>query len=551
MTRILLLPFARRYLTLTVCVLVTAALASSAMLWPVLWIPFAVFLALLLLGLHDLVQTRHSVLRNYPLAAHFRFLLERIRPEIRQYFLEDDTTGTPFARKKRAVVYQRAKGQLDKVPFGTQLDVYGTDFEWLSHSIAATEAAHEPFRVLIGGPDCQRSYSASVFNISAMSFGALSANAVRALNLGARMGGFAHDTGEGGISAYHREHGGDLIWEIGSGYFGCRDANGDFSPERFAENAGSEQVKMIEVKLSQGAKPGHGGVLPGAKVSPEIAAARGVMAGIDCISPPRHGAFSTPVEMLRFIARLRQLSGGKPVGFKLCIGHQWEFMSICKAMLQTGITPDYIVVDGSEGGTGASPLEFIDHIGMPLRDGLAFVHNTLIGINLRDGIRVGAAGKITSAFDIARVMALGADWCNAARGFMFALGCIQAQSCHTDRCPTGVATQDAIRQRALVVGDKAERVFRFHQSTLRALAEVIAAAGLEHPGQLTLDHFWRRVAPNRVESFAQIYRPLAPGALLAGCDDPRFAPAWSLACADSFMPAPAHAPSGSTVLQAA
>ncbi|HJY75588.1 MAG TPA: FMN-binding glutamate synthase family protein [Burkholderiales bacterium] len=535
--RALLLPFERRYIALTASIVAAAASLGLAQLWPALWLLFVPAAALSLLGLHDLLQSRHSILRSYPIAAHFRFLLETIRPEIRQYFLEDDSSGTPFARKKRSIVYQRAKGQLDKVPFGTQLNVYETDFEWLSHSIAAREPSREPFRVLIGGPDCQRPYCASIFNISAMSFGALSANAVRALNKGARMGGFAHDTGEGGISVYHREHGGDLIWEIGSGYFGCRHPDGTFSAERFAEAAAADQVKMVEIKLSQGAKPGHGGVLPGAKVSAEIAAARGVPAGVDCISPPRHGAFATPVEMMHFIALLRRLSGGKPVGFKLCIGHPWEFLGICKAMLQTGIVPDYIVVDGSEGGTGAAPLEFVDHIGMPLRDGLTFVHNALVGLGLRSRVRIGAAGKITSAFDIARVMALGADWCNAARGFMFALGCIQSQSCHTDRCPTGVATQDQVRQRALVVGDKAERVRRFHESTLKALAEVIAAAGLEHPAQLTLRHLWRRVSPNRVESFEQIYPPLAPGALLNGTDDLRFAAAWQAARADAFAPA--------------
>jgi len=528
--------FQRRYAAL--CLSALAALASLAAtpLWAGFWVPFALAAALCLVGLHDLLQTRHSILRNYPIAAHFRFLLEEIRPEIRQYFLEDDTHGMPFARKKRAVVYQRAKGQLDKVPFGTQLDVYEPAFEWLSHSFAATAPAAEPFRVLLGGPDCRLPYSASVFNISAMSFGALSANAIRALNRGARLGGFAHDTGEGGLSPHHRENGGDLIWEIGSGYFGCRDAQGRFSAERFAETAALEQVRMVEVKLSQGAKPGHGGVLPAAKVSREIAATRGVPMGADCISPPRHSAFSTPIELLLFVAELRRLSGGKPAGFKLCIGHPWEFLAVCKAMLATGITPDFIVVDGSEGGTGAAPLEFVDHIGMPMRDGLAFVHNALTGIGMRDRVRIGAAGKITSAFDIARAMALGADWCNAARGFMFALGCIQAQSCHTDRCPTGVATQDPARQRALVVDDKAVRVFRFHQSTLKALAEVIAAAGLAHPRELRLQHFWRRTAHDRVESFADIYRPLAPGALLDGTDDARFASAWALARADSFAP---------------
>ncbi len=528
------LAFTPRYVVFTLSVLVAIACLLLSFIYAGFLIPFLIAAALAGLGVHDVLQKKHSILRNYPIAAHIRFLLEEIRPEIRQYFLESDTDGAPFSRDKRSIVYQRAKGQLDKKPFGTQLDVYGTPFEWLNHSIAARSPSKDPFRVMIGGPDCKQPYSASVFNISAMSFGALSPNAVRALNKGAKKGGFAHDTGEGGFSPYHREYGGDIIWEIGSGYFGCRNPDGTFSAERFAETVASPQIKMVEIKLSQGAKPGHGGVLPGAKVSAEIAATRGVVQGVDCISPPSHSAFSTPMELMQFIARLRDLSGGRPVGFKLCVGHPWEFLGICKAMLESNIYPDFIVVDGTEGGTGAAPLEFIDHIGMPLRDGLMFVHNALVGLNIRDRIRIGASGKITSAFDIARVLALGADWGNAARGFMFALGCIQSTSCHTDRCPVGVATQDPLRMRALVVPDKAERVYRFHRSTLKALAEVVAAAGLEHPQDLQPRHFSQRVAPNLVQRFDQIYRFLKPGELLAGTDDPRFADAWRAARADSF-----------------
>jgi len=369
-----------------------------------------------------------------------------------------------------------------------------------------------------------------------MSFGALSANAIRALNKGAKLGGFAQDTGEGSISRYHEEGGGDIIWELGSGYFGCRTPEGKFSPERFSENASRDAVKMIEIKLSQGAKPGHGGVLPAAKVSAEIAAARGVPMGVDCVSPARHPAFSTPIELMQFIGELRRLSGGKPVGFKLCIGHSWELLAICKAMLATRILPDFIVVDGAEGGTGAAPLEFIDHIGMPLRDGLAFVHNALVGINKRDQIRIGASGKITSAFDMARAMALDADWCNSARGFMFALGCIQSMSCHTDKCPTGVATQDRGRQRAIFVPDKAERVAQFHRSTLRALSEVVAAAGLDHPSQLRPHHFSKRVTSGEVVSLAELHRFLNPGELLTGTEDPRFKSAWAMATPEAFSP---------------
>ena len=363
---------------------------------------------------------------------------------MRQYFFESEKDGMPFSRDTRAVIYQRAKMVLDKRPFGTQEDVYREGYEWMHHSVAPKPHADEKFRVTIGGPDCTKPYSASVFNISAMSFGALSPNAVRALNAGAKKGGFAHDTGEGGVSPYHRENGGDIIWEIGSGYFGCRNRDGSFNPEEFARVAADDQIKMVELKISQGAKPGHGGVLPAAKVSEEISKIRGVAMGEDCISPAYHRAFSTPLEMMAFIGEMRRLSGGKPAGFKLCIGHPWEFLAICKAMLQTGIYPDFIVVDGNEGGTGAAPLEFMDHLGMPMREGVNFVHNALIGINARDRIRIGAAGKIATAFDMARAMAIGADWCNSARGFMFSLGCIQSLSCHTDRCPTGVTTQDPI-----------------------------------------------------------------------------------------------------------
>jgi glutamate synthase domain-containing protein 2 len=539
--RSLLLPLQPRFIVYTGVLLVTALLLYEVLIGftsPIVEIPLVVFLTLSIVGTVDLFQSRHAVLRNYPLAAHIRFILEEIRPEIRQYFLESEKDGTPFSRDQRALVYQRAKQALDKRPFGTQNDVYASGYEWLHHSMAPKLAATEPFRIQIGGPDCTKPYSASILNISAMSFGALSPNAIRALNTGARKGGFAHDTGEGGYSLYHRENGGDLIWEIGSGYFSCRNDDGTFSPEKFAAGAQSDQVKMVELKLSQGAKPGHGGVLPAAKVSAEIAATRGVPMGVDCISPSRHSAFSTPIEMMQFIGTMRQLSGGKPAGFKLCIGHPWEFLAICKAMLETEIYPDFIVIDGKEGGTGAAPLEFADHLGMPLREALNFTHNALIGINARERIRLGASGKIISAFDIARVMALGADWCNSARGFMFALGCIQSQSCHTDRCPTGVSTQDRNRQRALVVPDKAERVYNFHRATLHSLAELVAAAGLEHPQEFAAAHFSRRVSPHEVKSFADLFPPLEPGELIAGSGDKRYEIAWAMASAKEFRALP-------------
>ena len=489
------------------------------------WI--AVFGILVALGVYDLLQTKRSILRNYPVIGHLRFMLEYVRPELRQYFLESDNEATPFSRAQRSLVYQRAKGDSDKRPFGTQLDVHAEGYEWMNHSIAPSTIASHHFRVWIGGtpdevaaraPDsglCTQPYHASVFNISAMSFGSLSANAILALNAGAKRGGFAHDTGEGSISVHHRANGGDLIWEIGSGYFGCRNNDGSFNADKFTENARDPQVKMVEIKLSQGAKPGHGGVLPGSKVTAEIAAARGVPIGVDCISPSSHSAFSTPVEMMHFITRLRNLSGGKPTGFKLCIGHPWEWFAIVKAMLETGVTPDFIVVDGAEGGTGAAPLEFTDHIGSPLQEGLLLVHNTLRGVGLRDRIKLGCAGKVASAFDIARMMALGADWCNSARGFMFALGCLQAQTCHTGHCPTGVTTQDPLRQQALIVPDKTQRVFNFHGMTLHALRELVQAAGLLHPSDITAHHIVRRSTDQKVKSLAQsILIQMADGALL-------------------------------------
>lgn len=533
-----MLAFERRYVTLTTVILAGAALLVAAIMFPgwrvALAGPLALAVALTALGLWDLFQTKHAVLRNYPILAHFRFLLEGIRPEMRQYFFEDEKSGTPFARDKRAIVYQRAKRQLDKRPFGTQYNVYDSHFEWLNHSVTPQPIAADGFRLLVGGSRSSQPYDASIFNISAMSFGALSANAIRALNRGARMGGFAHDTGEGAISPYHLEGGGDLIWEIGSGYFGCRQKDGSFDAGRFAQAASAPQVKMIEVKLSQGAKPGHGGVLPRSKLTPEIAEIRGVSLDGDCVSPAAHSAFSTPVELLAFVDRLRTLSGGKPAGFKLCIGHPWEFLAIVKAMLETGLLPDFIVVDGKEGGTGAAPLEFMDHLGTPLRDGLAFVNAALTGAGLRGQVRIGCAGKVTSGFDMARLLALGADWCNAARGFMFAVGCIQAQQCHTGACPTGVATQDPVRQRALDVPDKATRVASYHRETVRSLAEILAAAGLSAPGELRPHHIMRRGPDGRIATFKDIYPSLQPGELLNGAPGTPFAEPWAIASSTRF-----------------
>ena len=526
-----------RYATFVASLLLFAvSLAMAAWHSGGWWIAAGIFALLSALGTADLLQKRSTLRRNYPVLAHFRYGLESIGPEMRQYFIESDTAEVPFSRQQRALVYQRAKSVNDTRPFGTLQDVYGADYEWINHSLQPTHPASFNFRVVVGESSAQP-YSASVFNISAMSFGSLSANAIRALNRGAKLGEFYHDTGEGSISPYHRENGGDLVWEIGSGYFGCRDENGGFDLERFTRNARDPQVKMIEIKLSQGAKPGHGGVLPAPKVSAEISVARGVPMGVDCVSPAQHSAFHTPAGLLEFVAQLRDASGGKPTGFKLAIGHPWEWFGIAKAMRETGLLPDFIVVDGAEGGTGAAPAEFIDHVGVPMHEALMLVHNTLVGLDLRSRIRIGAAGRITSAFDVARTLAMGADWCNAGRGFMFALGCIQAQSCHTDRCPTGVATQDPSRWKHLDVPDKAVRVFNFHQNTLKALRDLIAAAGLTHPGQIGPEHILRRVSAIEVRSLAALYHFLEPGELLHHVPDHAvFKAFWTEARSDSFSP---------------
>lgn len=525
-----------RYLAFGLCILMATLSLLLSFRWPAWGWGVGVFGALTLLGIWDVVQKRSTLRRNYPVLAHFRYGLESVGPEIRQYFIEGDTAEVPFSRQQRALVYQRAKNVSDVVPFGSQQDIYGVDYEWINHSMAPARIDSHDFRITIGAESAQP-YSASVFNISAMSFGSLSANAIRALNEGARRGSFYHDTGEGSISPYHRERGGDLVWEIGSGYFGCRDEQGRFDEARFTENARTPQVKMIEIKLSQGAKPGHGGVLPAAKVTPEISVTRGVPMGHDCVSPAQHSAFSTPRGLLEFVARLREASGGKPTGFKLAIGHPWEWFGIAKAMQETGVLPDFIVVDGAEGGTGAAPAEFIDHVGVPMHEALLLVHNTLVGLNLRDRIRIGAAGRVISAFDIARTMALGADWCNSGRGFMFALGCIQSMSCHNDRCPTGVATQNPDRWKHLHVPDKSVRVQQFHDNTLKALRDLLCAAGLTHPQQLGPEHILRRVSPIEVRSLAALYRFLNPGELLHGIPAHAvFQDFWADARSDCFTP---------------
>ncbi|ADD42468.1 FMN-binding glutamate synthase family protein [Stackebrandtia nassauensis] len=523
-----------RFTTPVLAVLLAAvALALSIAVsawWLLAALPLAAVAAV---GVLDVVQVRHSILRNYPVLGHFRFLLEALRPELQQYFIERNTDGRPFDRDARSLVYERAKGDNQEKAFGTELDVYAVGQEFLAHSIAPVSPPDEPHRVTVGGPQCAKPYRMALLNVSAMSFGALSANAILALNAGAKLGGFAHDTGEGGLSGYHLRPGGDLVWEIGSGYFGCRTAAGGFDPGLFTDKAGDPRVKCVSVKLSQGAKPGIGGVMPAAKMTPEIAAARGVPAHEKCVSPPGHSAFAGPVGLLEFVARLREASGGKPTGFKLCVGRPAEFLSVCKAMLSTGIKPDFIIVDGSEGGTGAAPLEFEDHMGMPLTDGLMFVHQALVGCGLRDDIRVAASGKIASGADIVKRLIQGADYTNAARAMMMALGCIQAQRCHTNTCPVGVTTQDPRRYRALVVDDKAQRVYRFQRETVKSANALIAAMGLTSPEQLRAEDLVRRTDDQTLRRFDESGHRLHDGELLY--EPPRWwAHYWQQASADRY-----------------
>lgn len=500
-----------------------------------LWLN-VIFLPLVLLGIRDATQQQHSLMRNYPIAAHIRWIFEALRPYLRAYIVENDLEGRPFSMDQRQTIYERAKGDEDSHPFGTELDVYASEYQWMVHSIAPAQKPVTPPRVLIGGPQCSQPYAASIFNISAMSFGSLSAKAIEALNLGAARGGFYHDTGEGSISPYHRKHGGDLVWELGSGYFGCRDRQGHFDPARFRDAAADPQVKMVEIKLSQGAKPGHGGVLPGPKVSQEIAETRGVPAGQDCISPAGHSAFRTPKELIAFAAGLRDLSGGKPVGIKLCVGHPHEVMAIMKAMIVTGVYLDFIVVDGAEGGTGAAPIELSDHAGMPLTEGLIFMRNALVGSGLKDVIRLGASGKIYSGEGIAGACAMGADWANAARPFMFALGCVQSMRCHLDTCPTGIATQDLGRQRGLVVEDKAQRVARFHHKTVDAAMGLASVVGVDSLADLRPHHLYHRVTPTEAQTIDRIYPFIGRGDLLEAPDATPYGRWWAVADADSFRP---------------
>lgn len=491
-----------------------------ALFWAKVYWGFLIVGPIVLLGIYDLVQSKHTILGIYPVIGHLRYFFETIRPEIQQYFVESNISGRPINREFRAIVYQRAKNVQDTRPFGTQFDVYRSGYEWINHSLAPVHLENKHPRIQFGGPGCQKPYLASPMNISAMSYGALSKHAIMALNKGAKLGNFAHNTGEGGLSPYHLKYGGDIIWQIGTGYFGCRDSNGFFDQHLFADKARLDVVKMIEIKLSQGAKPGRGGILPAAKLTREIAEIRHVPMGQDVVSPPSHSSFDSPKGLLEFISKLRNLSGGKPVGFKLCLGNKSEFLSICKAMLATGITPDFITVDGGEGGTGAAPIEFTNSVGMPLRDAVIFVNSALLGVGLRQQIRVIASAKIFSAFHIARIIALGADTVNSARGMMLALGCIQSRSCNTDKCPTGIATQNPARYKFLDIDAKGKRVSNFHNLTISNLTELLGACGISELSQLELHHIHRRVSGTKTASYDRLYPAVKPHCLLSEHDIP-------------------------------
>jgi len=522
-----------RAIFVTTSIAAVSGIVVGSLFWPAAWYGALIVGPLVLLGVADLLQTKRALRRNFPVIGHARYLFEMIRPAIQQYFIESDIDGRPFNREERSLVYQRSKGALDTLPFGTQRDVYATGYEWINHSIIPVSPSDMNPRVTIGAGLCEKPYRASIFNVSAMSFGSLSGNAIAALNRGAREGGFAHNTGEGSISAHHLQ-GGDLIWQIGTGYFGCRDAEAGFDRDQFAEHASLEVVKMIEIKISQGAKPGHGGILPAAKITAEVAKVRGVPMGSDVISPSAHSTFSTPIGLLEFVTELRELSGGKPVGFKLCVGKRREFLAICKAMLETGLRPDFITVDGGEGGTGAAPFEFSNRLGCPLVDGLTFVHNALVGVGLRDQIKIIASGKVASGFGMTRMLALGADLCYAARAMMLSIGCIQARKCNSNECPVGVATQNPALTAGLDVEEKSIRVARYHAGTIHAAVALMGAAGLASPEELRPWHVMRRVSQLETLHYGEIVDFLEPGALLQDKPPSSWVRAWESSNAYTF-----------------
>ncbi|MFA5574079.1 MAG: FMN-binding glutamate synthase family protein [Brumimicrobium sp.] len=482
------------------------------------YVIFIVLGILTILGYADMIQKKHAIKRVFPLVGRFRYIFEDLRPKMYQYFIESDINGRPLRRIDRSVVYQRAKNALETVPFGTQLDVYKEGYEWMCHSVSpkAFDSLEQDPRVMVGNKDCKHPYSCSILNISAMSFGALSARAVEAFNGGAKIGNFAHNTGEGGISPYHLKFGGDLIWQIGTGYFGCRDEDGNFDRKLYEEKARIPNVKMIELKISQGAKPGHGGILPASKNSEETARIRHVKPHTQIASPPYHTAFHTPLEMVKFIQELRELSGGKPVGIKLCIGHKAEFISMARAMMELDIYPDFISIDGGEGGTGAAPSEFTNYLGAPMLDGLAFVHNVLNGLDIRKHIKLFCSGKILDAFHIARALALGADVCYSARGMMLSIGCIQSLLCNTNRCPTGITTQDPKLTKGLDVEDKKVRCANYHTNTIRAFVELLGASGLDDMKNITRSHIYKRIDLNHMITYEELFPSVRVGSMLGG-----------------------------------
>lgn len=506
----------RTFFTLGSLILVIALTLGGMKLWTGWFVILALVAPLILVGLYDMLQSKHAIMKNFPLVGRSRYIAEWLRPKLYQYFIESDTEGAPIARIYRSTVYQRAKKVTETTPFGTQLDVYQEGYEWMNHSIAALDGhdLNPHPRVLVGGPDCKHPYSLSILNVSAMSYGSLSANAIMALNGGAAIGGFAHNTGEGGISPHHKKFGGDLIYQIGTGYFGSRAEDGGFSGENFQKTIANANVKMVEIKLSQGAKPGHGGILPAKKVTAEIAEIRNVKMGEDVLSPPYHKEFNSPLGLLQFIKKLRELSDGLPIGFKLCVGNRSEFIAICKAMVETGIKPDFISVDGGEGGTGAAPQEFSNSVGMPYREGLAIVYDTLDGFDLKKDIKIIAAGKIMTGFHMVRALAIGADACYSARAMMLSLGCIQALECNTNTCPVGVATTDKSLMKGLVVADKKTRVANFHGQTVKAFVELMGAAGIEDPNEISRYHINRRIIMNRHETYEDVYPYITEGCLL-------------------------------------
>jgi glutamate synthase domain-containing protein 2 len=523
----------RIFFLLSIFSLVTVSILHFAVHWQPALTFLWVVIPYILIGIYDL-NSNHNILRNYPVIGHLRYIFEFVRPEIQQYFVATNQSGRPYNREQRSLIYQRAKNVMDTHPFGTEHDITAPGYEYANHSINVKEVVSERSRNLVGGPQCKQPYSASLINISAMSYGALSRNAIRALNHGAKLANIFHNTGEGGLTEHHLAGGGDITWQIGTGYFGCRTHDGGFDAAKFEKMANLSVVKMIEIKISQGAKPSHGGVLPKDKITAEISEIRGIPMGKDCLSPPDHTTFDSPKGLMHFIEELRKLTNGKPIGFKICIGIKSEFMGICKAMLETGVTPDFITVDGAEGGTGAAPLIYTNRLGMPGDEAVAFVHNCLVGCGLRDSIKIIASGKVASGFDIARKLAIGANMVNIARGFMFTIGCIQALHCNSNKCPTGVTSNDPRRYNAINIEEKSHRVHNFHKNTIHALLELTGAMGCDDPQKLHPELIQYRIDGIRSATLKQLYHFIEPGHFLDGKIVDFYREDWNRSSADAF-----------------